>query len=339
MATVLEADVLSTNGGTFTGAPPVPSVIQTPFAALLAVPEAGGAVGTGWIPPFPDMRDYTPETAAVMNAAKQLGIAEPQKAPAAVPASVDLRQWCSPIENQLSLGSCTANAAVGIVEYFENRAFGKYTDGSRLFVYKATRSLLGWKGDTGAFLRSTMGALAVFGVPPEHYWPYTDVKQAGPGGRTFDDEPSAFIYELADHYEAMNYFCYDPLGQNVPTPTVLGNLKAYIAAGIPAMFGFYGFPSFGATTVKGGIPYPCPGERAQWGHAIVAVGYDDGKVIDNTKCQKSTTGALLIRNSWGTGWGDAGYGWLPYQYVLDRLATDFWSLMGMRWIDTGKFGI
>jgi C1A family cysteine protease len=120
---------------------------------------------------------------------------------------------------------------------------------------------------------------------------------------------------------------------------VLNNLKTYVAAGIPAMFGFYGFPSFSKTTVKGGIPYPCTGESAQWGHAIVAVGYDDAKIIDNTACQTSTTGALLIRNSWGTAWGEAGYGWLPYQYVLDRLAQDFWHLTSMHWLNTGEFGL
>jgi C1A family cysteine protease len=123
--------------------------------------------------------------------------------PAALPTRVDLRQWCSPIENQGSLGACTANAAAGIVEYFERRAFGQFTGASRLFVYKTTRELLGWVGDTGAGIRNTMGALALFGVPPEKFWPYTDVTQPGPGGaRTFDEEPPAFVYELAEHWEA-----------------------------------------------------------------------------------------------------------------------------------------
>jgi C1A family cysteine protease len=88
----------------------------------------------------------------------------------ASPASTDLRAWCSPIENQGSLGSCTANAGVGVVEYFERRAFGKHINASRLFLYKVTRNLLHLTGDTGAYLRSTMGALALFGVLPEEYW-------------------------------------------------------------------------------------------------------------------------------------------------------------------------
>jgi C1A family cysteine protease len=301
---------------------------------------------TGWLPPLPDFRDYTFETPEILTLSESLKIAPTTlKAlgdagmPQTAPTLVDLRPWCSPIEDQKKLGSCTANAAAGVVEYFQKRAFNKFLNASRLFIYKTTRNLMGVVGDTGAWLRNTMGALVLCGVPPEKYWPYTDLKQPGPGQqRTFDEEPTSFTYAVADNYEAIRYFCHDPLGANVPKPTVLNRVKLYLWAKIPSMFGFYGFPSFNHSDVKGGIPYPCPGERAQWGHAIVAVGYDDNKKIKNTKCNATTTGALLIRNSWGTGWGDAGYGWLPYAYVLNGIALDFWSLLSQEWVETKQFG-
>jgi C1A family cysteine protease len=291
-------------------------------------------VGTGWLPPIPDLRDYHVEHKNIKEMARKLGLGVKTLS---LPATVDLRKWCSPIENQGALGSCTAHAGMGIVEYLENRAYGKHIDGSRLFLYKTTRNLMQVTGDTGAWLRNVMGALVLCGVPDEKYWPYTDKADAEPNG--FDREPPAFVYAVADNYEAITYFCHDPQGASIQPKTVLSSVKKYLAAGVPSMFGFWGFPSFDNADVKGGIPYPCPDEQAQWGHAIVAVGYDDGKKIKNTACNLETKGALLIRNSWGPNWGDGGYGWLPYEYVLNKLAMDFWSLLKMAYVQTKQFGI
>jgi C1A family cysteine protease len=294
----------------------------------LVLPGFSQVVGTGWLPPMPDLRDYTQDQKDIKAMTKKLGMgAGKMKAS----TSVDLRKWCSPVENQGSLGSCTAHAGIGIVEYYQKRAFNKYFDGSRLFLYKTTRNLMQVTGDAGGWLRCAMGAMVLCGVPEEKYWPYnTD---------NFDDEPGAFVYSIADNYEALKYFCHDPQGAKVPYPDVLASVKKYLEAGIPSMFGFWGFPSFEKSDVKGGIPYPCSGETAQWGHAIVAIGYDDEKIIKNLSCNKQTKGALLIRNSWGKEWGDKGYGWMPYDYVLNNLAQDFWSLLGMDWVDSKQFGI
>lgn len=298
--------------------------------------------GMGWLRDYPDFRDYTHDYDLVSPKLQALGQTKSIKqmltevsrpsAKGSTPASVDLRAWCSPIEDQLQLGSCTANAGVALVEYFQRRAFGKHLDASRLFLYKVTRNLLHFTGDTGAYLRSTMAALALFGVPPEEYWPYTDKDP------DFDVEPTAFCYGFAQGYQAINYYRLDPPG--TAPAKLLTAIKASLARGIPLMFGFTVYDAIRQAGKTGQIPFPTRGESILGGHAVVAVGYDDARKIRNTNPGGiTTTGALLIRNSWGTSWGDGGYGWLPYDYVLRGLADDWWSLLKQEWIDTGKFGL
>ncbi len=281
--------------------------------------------GMGWIPDYPDFRDYTEETEAIKGL---VGVKGGPKAKS-LPASVDLRKWCSPVEDQGRIGSCTAHAGVGIIEYYERKAFGRHLDGSRLFLYKVTRDLMKMKGDTGAYLRTTMGAMVLFGVPPEDYWPYSDQ------GDKFDLEPSSFCYAFAQNYQTIKYFRHDPPGANAAE--VLKKVKTNLVAGCPAMFGFTVYNSIEQAGGDGKIPFPSSKENIEGGHAIAAVGYDDRMKIKNQYGNIETTGALLIRNSWGKGWGEGGYGWLPYEYVLKGLAQDFWSILKKEWVDVEQF--
>lgn len=293
--------------------------------------------GLGWIPDFPDFRDYTEETPDIRDILAPTGLGPSERSGgrarrrAAPPASVDLRPWASPIEDQGRLGSCTAHAGAGVIEYYERKSFGRHIETSRLFLYKVTRNLMKMKGDTGAYLRLTMGAMVLFGVPPEEYWPYTD------GAEGFDREPPAFCYAFAQNYKTLKYYRHDPAG--TPAPKVLERLKTYLAAGHPAMFGFTVYSSIEQADETGRIPVPSGRERIEGGHAVVAMGYDDAMTIKNAAGGPAARGALLIRNSWGTGWGEKGYGWLPYEYVLRGLAEDFWSVLKKEWIDTGEFKI
>ena len=68
------------------------------------------------------------------------------------------------------------------------------------------------------------------------------------------------------------------------------------------------------------------------GQAVTAVGYDDNRRI------RSDRGAILFRSSWGSQWGDDGFGWLPYSYVREQLAADFWTVIKPSWLQSGEFG-
>lgn len=283
--------------------------------------ESTHGMSLGWHRDLPDIRDRTEESVSVneiLVKSDRLTAVVKKK----LPKKVDLRKWCSPIENQGSIGSCTAHAGVGLIEYYERRTTGKHLDASRLFLYKVTRQLLGFKGDDGAYLRSTMKAMVLFGVPPEKYWPYKTDK--------FNADPDNFCFAFAQSYKAIQYYRLDPAGR---TPAaILAEVKKSLAAELPAMFGFSVYssiPPIGEGT--GQIPFPGRGDSLDGGHAVIAIGYDDDKKIG------SETGALLIRNSWGTQWGEDGYGWLPYKYVLSGLADDFWTLVKKDFVDTELF--
>jgi len=270
----------------------------------------------GWVRDYADFRDLNESSSQIKSILDRSTNLKTAKT--TLSTCADLRQWFTPIENQGDLGSCTANAAAGLVEYYENKAYGKFLNASRLFIYKATRNLMGLTGDTGASLRDTMKALVLFGAPDEKYWPYVTAN--------FEKEPTAFIYSLGQNFKAMQYYRLDVAG--VTPQNLLMSIKQKLSAGLPQMFGFSVYSSISGFA---DIPFPRSGDRLLGGHAIITCGYDDSRTIGGLK------GALMIRNSWGTSWGNQGYGWLPYQYVLSGLANDFWSLVQSSYVDTSLF--
>lgn len=246
----------------------------------------------GWHPDHPDHRDLHLEPPT----RKQLA----QLAPV-----FSTRAGQPAIYNQLALGSCTANATCRVLQYREmvksNGAARPVP--SRLYQYYNSRSLMGTVGqDSGATLRLALKAAAGWGFCAEDMCPY-DIT-------SFTVKPSAAAYAEGRKHK-LSMFQYARVQQDSR------HLKNVLALGMPVVFGFTVYESFEQVGSDGVVPIPTQQESVLGGHAVCIVGYDDTKL----------GGCFEVANSWGAGWGDSGYCWMPYGYVLNpQLAQDFWTV-------------
>jgi C1A family cysteine protease len=242
----------------------------------------------GWVPDLPDHRDQT--------------YAAPAQFLTALPTSKDLRAHCPPVYDQGQLGSCTANAIGGAIQFEQMKQGIKDFMPSRLFIYYNERALEGTiDSDSGAMIRDGMKVVAKQGACPEDPdWPY-DIAR-------FRDKPSHKAYQDAAKNQVLLY-------QRVNRS--LNQMKGCLASGFPFVFGFTVYDSFESAQVAhtGHLNMPQPGEAVVGGHAVLAVGYDDQHHY------------FFVRNSWSDTWGMKGYFTIPYPYLLEpNLSDDFWTV-------------
>lgn len=239
-----------------------------------------------WRPDVPDFRDhaYVP---------KAIGL--PQK--------VDLRPFCSAVEDQGPLGSCTGNAIAGGLELLDvKKRDGVFTDISRLFIYYQERVYEGTvREDSGAYIRDGIKAVRKVGAAAESVWPYAVNR--------FAMKPSAEAYADAAKRKFQSY----------ERITTLGGMLNCLASGLPFTFGFAVYSDFMSDRVArtGYVKMPARSETMEGGHAVLAVGYS------------RASNRFICRNSWGREWGLKGYFTIPFDYLADRnLSDDFWVVKG-----------
>lgn len=242
----------------------------------------------GWRPDRPDWRDQS------------VAFSWPWQSPP-LPRSVDMRPLCPRIEDQGDIGSCSAHATTSAMEFLYRKLGKPQPELSRLFTYYATRVWVEGAPpteDSGCTMRDVVKAMAKFGTCPESMLPYDTSRFA-------DAPPPACVAEAKQHTITKYLRC--------PTTDAI---KRTLAGGFPVVIGFSVPESAMSDEVAqtGEIPLPAHGEAFVGGHAIYLCGYDESQKV------------FIFGNSWGTGWGAKGFGFLPYQYVAMGLATDAWTI-------------
>ena len=212
-------------------------------------------------------------------------------------SKIDLRSNFPPCYDQGNLGSCTANALLGAYQYKD-----KNFEGSRLFLYYNERKREGdIPDDGGAMISTGIQSLLNEGVCAEARWPYVI--------DNFALQPTNECYtDALKHRSAHSY----------QVSTDERSIKASLNNGLPVIVGILVYSSFESMTVArtGIVPMPTKRDVLLGGHVVLVVGYDDSKKL------------WIVRNSWGTTWGDKGYFYLPYNYLLtqSQLASDMWVI-------------
>ena len=224
-----------------------------------------------------------------------------------LPSYVDLSPNCTSIKNQGQIGACTAFASVGLMEYIHRTCEGSAAQDlfSEKFTYYSTRvDVLRWdpNSDSGAYLRSAAASLAKFGASPEPLCPYDG---------SYNDKPPAQAYESAAENQALSYARIKEYENEDKKEQTLQACRLSLAEGKPFTGGFICFENIWSGK-RGYIPLP-EGKQVG-GHAVLFVGYND-----ETKCFK-------FKNSWGEAWGDQGYGYLPYNFLLQGHMWDLWTI-------------
>lgn len=215
-----------------------------------------------------------------------------------LPPKVDLRPQMTAVENQGETSSCVANAVAGAYEYLVKRHLGEDAyDVSRLFIYYNARAASGCEGeDAGSVIGDAIEGLREHGACSEGTWPF--------------DEEAVIEEPTEDAYEEAARFLVEDV-QNIPTDLVAW--RSCLAEGNPIIFGVSLFNSFDSHRKKGLVPVPTNKETAREshsGHAMLCVGYSDPDQL------------FIVRNSWGTDWGDGGYCYIPYSYLMNAKFND-----------------
>ncbi len=219
----------------------------------------------------------------------------------ALPRRVDLRPLLPAARDQGKRGTCLAFAVTAAHEFARAAGSTVTEDLAEEVLYWGSKQI---DGDyaPGSYFSSAAAALAQWGQPAEHLWRYDCSR---------DDTNASYKPPSP---------ALDPAACNTARLREVGvdvaEIRHWLAASRPVALGIMLTQGFQGAS-DGHIPVPNPEDAPTEGHAILIVGYEDGP--------EEGEGVLIFRNSWGSDWGEEGYGYLPYTYI-ERHAGEAWII-------------
>jgi len=240
----------------------------------------------GWLPDSPDARDYRYAVIRATPAANLLDV-------------VDMRNLMPAVEDQGRFSSCVANALTSAIEFLQLKAGKKHEhNASRMFVYYNARALDNLQNqDGGCMIRSAIKSTVSSGDCRENKWQYT----------------AANLYKKPGFLARWNAQTHLVTDYHRVEPGSTDELKAALTEGYPVVFGTRLYGSFMNVGKDGMVPMPDEAaDRPVGQHAMLLCGYNATH--------------FMVLNSWGKGWGDNGYCYIPCEYFIKYkdFSQDFW---------------
>lgn len=207
---------------------------------------------------------------------------------------VDLRKYFSVVKNQGRQASCLAFALSAIMEYNIKVRNSETKDFSEAFLYYRSREISGEeKFDKGSRFIYAIECLQKDGICQEMFMPYDEFEYLSAPSQ------SAFYNALPYKVNTVNTVDLE-----------LNDLRSVLQKGFPIAISVNMYSSFG-NGKNGVVPLPKNREINGGSHAMVIVGYNDGLK------------QFIVRNSWGTSFGDNGYCYMPYEYITNSSLTNY----------------